>query len=711
MPTNHEHRVGIQPAAAIRVLLLISVILVYWPVTDNGFINFDDPDYITENPLVRSGLAPENIVRAFTSFHAGNWHPVTWVSHMLDVEIFGLNPGGHHLVSMLLHLTNTLILFGVLKKMTGDCFKSGMVAALFAFHPLHVESVAWAAERKDVLSTLFWMLSMAGYVGYVHRPTIIRWTAMAIFFALGLMAKPMLVTLPFVLLLLDVWPLGRFNIGGNGPATGKLPPGRLVLEKMPLFLLSGISCIITFWVQQKAGAVGPLSVYTLGHRVGNALTAYVTYIAKTLWPFDLAVFYPHPGLRPFWQAAGALFLLTAVSIFIIRNLKKHPYLFVGWSWYLGTLVPVIGLVQVGSQAMADRYTYIPLIGLFIMAAFGLPLLVKNRFPKKIPLALFSMVLVSVLMLMTRAQISHWRDDLSIYRHALSATTGNYLAHNNLGLALEEKGMPDDARGNYQKAIEIDPVYEDARLNLANLFEKQGRADEAIHHISEVLRFNPGSGQAHYNMGAISEKQGRIQEAIEHYRSALIRDPQIEQARNNLGNLMVDKGRYKEAIEHYNQALRINPYYENARYNMGVALEKLGRTDEAEDQYRQALKLSPGLSKAHTNLGGILLGQERIDAAVRHYTEAVYLEPGRGDVYFNLAVALEKQGQHEKAIFCYHETLRLDPGLNRARINLGSLMLRAGKPDAALIQFKEALQRDPEDMIARKNLEMLEKILK
>jgi len=689
------------------VLLIVSILLVFWPVTDNGFINFDDPDYITENPMVRSGLTLKGIIQAMSSVQAGNWHPVTWISHMIDVEIFGLAPGGHHLISLLLHLANAIILFSLFNSMTGAPLKSGVVAALFAFHPLHVESVAWAAERKDVLSTFFWMLTLWAYTGFVQRPSVSRYVVMILCFVLGLMAKPMLVTLPFVLLLLDVWPLKRFYIGENGAFTELSNIGRLLGEKLPLFLLSGISCIVTFSVQQQAGAVGPLSVYSLGHRVGNAIVVYIGYILKTLWPVDLAVFYPHPGLRPAWQIASALICLFAVTLLTLRNLKKHPYLFTGWFWYLGTLVPVIGLVQVGAQAMADRYTYIPLIGLFLVAAFGVPALVKKKTPNRILLPICVLTLLAAMIPLTRTQISHWRNDLTLYRHALEVTQGNYLAHNNLGLALEDRKMPVEAKAHYLKAIEIDPVYEDAHINLSNLLEKEGRTVDAVSHLYEVLRFNPNSGQALYNLGVIREKQGKDKEAQQLYRSALDKDSHLVEARNNLGNLLSKKGRFEEAVGHYDKAVSVNPLYESAWYNMGIALEKLGRTVEAEAHYRRVLSLNPRFGRAHTNLGGLLLKGGEIDAALPHYYDAVFLEPDRGDLYFNLAVALEKKGQVDKAIFCYQEAVRLDPGLNRARINLGSLWLRLGKPDSARNLFEEALLRDPKDRIARRNLQILE----
>ncbi len=369
----------------ICLFLVLATLTVYWQVGNYEFVNFDDDKYIIENFHVQKGLTRDSVIWAFTATHVSNWHPLTWLSHMLDFQLYGLNPSGHHLTNVFFHLVNTLLLFLVLKLMTGALWRSGLVAALFAVHPLHVESVVWVAERKDVLSTLFWMLTLWAYLGYTKRPGVKRYLVILLAFALGLMAKPMLVTLPFVLLLLDYWPLKRIELGQSAiglpaasqPSTIANKPGaqafRLLLEKTPMFVLAAVSSVVTFIVQKSGGAVGALETYPFKIRMANALLSYVIYLKKMIWPQNLAVFYPHPGQSlPMWQAAGAGLLLVVVSIAVIRAGRRYPYLPVGWLWYVGTLVPVIGLVQVGDQAMADRYTYVSLIGLFIVVAWGVP---------------------------------------------------------------------------------------------------------------------------------------------------------------------------------------------------------------------------------------------------------------------------------------------------------------------------------------------------
>jgi hypothetical protein len=464
----------------IYLLLTAAAILVFWQVSHCDFIDYDDPSYVTENIHIHNGVTKKAIWWAFTTGYASNWHPLTWMSHMVDVQLFGLKPGWHHLTNLLFHIANTLLLFSVLHRMTKARWKSAYVAALFAIHPLHVESVAWVAERKDVLSTFFWMLTMAAYISYVEnlpvfrlkfsvirfRSSVIRYSAVLIFFALGLMSKPMLVTLPFVLLLMDYWPLKRFEqqrvatgthteakpvsvdkrkgkssrnqtvqttVKKEKPANDKyqwavIRP--LLWEKLPFFALAAISSIITFIAQQKGGAVKTLVAFPLDVRIANALPSYIIYIAKMLWPYNLAVYYPHPGLWPFWQVLGAVFLLGATTLTVIRTAKRFPYLVVGWLWYVGTLVPVIGIVQVGSQALADRYTYIPLIGLFIMAVWGIPELLRYWRYGKETLFVSSALILPCLFVVTWIQTGYWRNSITLCDHALNVTSNNVAILNN-----------------------------------------------------------------------------------------------------------------------------------------------------------------------------------------------------------------------------------------------------------------------------------------
>lgn len=552
------------PTTLILLLLAALVIGVFWQVGGHSFINLDDNGYIYENSQVRGGLTCEGVAWAFSSTEMANWHPLTWISHMADVELFGLDAGWHHRVNALFHLLNTLLLFLVLNRMTESPWRSGFVAALFAVHPLHVESVAWVAERKDVLSTLFWILTMWAYLRYTRRPCVARYLLVAAMLAIGLMCKPMLVTLPFVLLLLDWWPLGR-HMRSDASPTAELPWSMnrvmiLFLEKIPFMALSAISCVITYISQEKGEAVIRLEAIPIGERLGNALVSYAGYIGNMLCPVSLAVFYPHLGRHlPILNVVGAAILLIAITVLAIRMLRLRPYLAVGWFWYLGTLVPVIGLVQVGTQAMADRYTYVPLIGLFIMIAWGAADSVpKTGFRRNAVVASGAAIIV-VLACLAWVQANHWRDSVSLFRHALDVTKDNGRAEYNLGEALGSQGDLEQAAIHYREAIRINPKAATAHNNLANILAETGHAEEAIAHFKEAIRIVPDYAQAHNNLGVTLYKQK-----------------------------MND-----EAAREYLEALRIEPDYADAHFNMGLLLEKTGKLEDALFHYRDAVRLSPG----------------------------------------------------------------------------------------------------------------------
>jgi tetratricopeptide (TPR) repeat protein len=598
----------------VCLFLVLATLTVYWQVGNYEFVNLDDDMYITENSHVQEGLSRESATWAFTTSKVANWHPVTWLSHMLDVELYGLNPRGHHLTNVFFHLVNTLLLFLLLKRMTGGLWRSGFVAALFGLHPLHVESVAWVAERKDVLSTLFWMLSIWAYLGYVKRPGVKRYLLILLLFALGLMAKPMLVTLPCVLLLLDYWPLERIHFGQAGNSrTAPGPPAviaytprkqafRLIYEKTPLFLLAAVSSVVTFLVQKSGGAVGALEAYPVKIRVANALLSYFRYMVKMVWPQNLAVFYPHPGQNvPMWQAAAAGLLLLLISIVVIRAARRQPYLPVGWFWYIGTLVPVIGLVQVGAQAMADRYTYVPLIGLFVMVAWGVPDLLAGWRYSKPALASVATLLLATLMVCTSLQIKHWENGLTLFEHTLRVTSNNSQIHNNLGNVLTKKGRLQEAISHYSKALEINPHYAAAHSNLGVALAGQGRLEDAITHYSAALRLRPQSPQTHNNLGVALYGLGDLPGAIENYTSAVHLKPDYAEAHNNLGNGLAQQGRLTEAEVHYGKALTIKPDYPEAHNNLGVALARQGKFNAAINHFAQALRLKDDYTQARVNL--------------------------------------------------------------------------------------------------------------
>jgi len=666
-------------ALFLCLVLTVVTLAAFWQVKDHDFINYDDNEYITENHPVKTGLTFKGVTWAFTTFHAGNWHPLTWLSHMLDVQLFGLKPGWHHLMNLLFHIANTLLLFLVLHRMTKALWQSAFVAALFALHPLHVESVAWVAERKDVLSTFFWMLTMGAYVFYVEKPETRRYLVALFFFALGLMAKPMLVTLPFVLLLLDYWPLKRLQYGKADPENLAeiLPPSAskkqkrkskkqltdkekaqvktptaspyrwtlirtLVWEKVPFVVLSVASSVITYVAQQKVGAMSSLQSFPLSARIGNALVSYCSYMVKMVWPENLAVLYPHPGIVPSWQVLGAVLFLALSIFFILRMVRRVPYLTIGWLWYLGTLVPVIGIVQVGLQGMADRYTYVPLIGLFIMIAWGAPDLLKRWRYKKNALAVLSILILSLLTIGTLKQVHHWENSFTLFGRALEVTSNNFIIHNERGNALKAQGKLEEAISHYSKALRINPNYAYAHNNLGTALQEQGRLAEAISHYSEALRNNKSFAYAHNNMGTVLQEQGKLQEAAHHYAEAIRLRPDYEKPYINLGETFAAQGKYDEAMDYYSKALRINPDLIKIHYNMGTILLSQGKLEEAIAHFREAVRIKPDYVKAHSNLGSALLLSGKKEEAIAHFREALRYEPDHTIVQENLKKAMDLQ---------------------------------------------------------------------
>jgi tetratricopeptide (TPR) repeat protein len=564
-----------QHGLAIWIGLFLAVITVaaFEQVRTCAFIDFDDNVYVTENLYVQSGLTLRGLIWAFKTMHVGHWHPVTWLSHMLDCQLYGLKPSGHHLTNLVIHIANTLLLFFVLRRMTGALWRSCFVAALFALHPLRVESVAWVTERKDVLSTFFLMLTMWAYILYVERPKLHRYLLALLFFALGLMSKPTLVTLPFVLVLLDYWPLGRFQLSPSRMSP-KSPISRpinlsdqismvlrFIWEKAPFFALSGASIVLTILAAGRGEAIGTLGDYRLDMRVANALVSYVSYIGKMIWPSQLSIFYPYPETFPLWKVVGAGLLLISLSVLVIRVVHKLPYLGVGWFWYLGTLVPVIGLVQVGMQAMADRFTYIPFIGLFIMITWSVTDILAGWRHRRIILSISAGLLLLVLMIVTRVQVQHWQNSITLFQHSIDVTSDNSLAHNNLGSALI----------------------------------RQGKVQEAIAHFSEALRISPNHPRFHYNLGVVLQGQGKIQEAIIHFTEAVRIRPDYAIAHNNLGVALMVQGKVQDAIVHFAKAVQAKPDYAEAHINLGFGYLTIGDKVSALGEYKILKKLNPYLA--------------------------------------------------------------------------------------------------------------------
>jgi len=568
------------------------------PVIKNEFLNYDDDEYITENPNIASGLSIQSVTWAFTTSYASNWHPVTWLSHILDCQLFGLDSRWHHLSSLLLHTANTLLLFYILRRMTGATWRSAFVAIAFAIHPLHVESVAWAAERKDLLSGFFFMLTIIAYIRYAERPTIAKYLPVVLFFSLGLMSKPMLVTLPFVLLLLDYWPLQRLQwkpaINRRGNSVWKL-----AVEKIPLFILAACSSAITVIIQRGTGAVITLERYPLDIRICNAIISYLGYIVKMFYPVRLAIFYPlQPYNIPKWQPIVSLLALIIITAAVIYRARRQRYLPVGWLWYVGTLIPVIGLVQVGSQAMADRYTYLPSIGIFIIVAWGAAELALKVPLRRIVLTILGATIVTTMLICTKLQLRHWRNNFTVYEHALAVTEENFNILYNYGHALS----------------------------------KRGRFKEAAEQLEKALRLCPREPDTYNNLGSALKETGKIKEAIEIWRKALVLDPNHKLAHFQLGLTLSQQGNYEEAIYHLQEALRVEPKWPEAHYHLGGTYILQGRLDLAALQCAEAVRLKPDFLAAQVTLAHILIELGQIEKAMEVVKTASRLaaETGKED---------------------------------------------------------------------------------
>jgi tetratricopeptide (TPR) repeat protein len=611
----------------ICVALAILTVITFWSLKDCGFINLDDNHYVYENAYVQSGLNWNSIGQTFSSElvkTSGNWHPLTWLSLMLDYQVFGLNPQGYHLINLLFHVMNIILLFLIFRRMTKSLWPSAFVAALFAIHPLHVESVAWIAERKDVLSTFFWMLTLGAYSYYVESPGFRRYCFVFLFFALGLMAKPMLVTLPFVLLLLDYWPLQRFQeikpdhkiqketLETKTPADPEYKWSLiypLLWEKVPLFVLAILSSIVTYIAQQSSGAVQSIKVLSLSSRIGNAFVSYIVYIGKMIWPNNLAVFYPYSRLLVPWQVLGTVLLLIAITMAVFWKVKRSPYLATGWLWYSGTLVPVIGIVQVGGQVMAERYTYIPLIGLFIMVAWGVPDLLKKWKYRKAILLTLSVLSILFLSIITWTQVGYWQNNFTLYDHTLKVTDYNWPIYNFRGFAYSTIGNYRQAIEDYGRAIEIKPDYAEAYINRGVAYSTIGNYRQAIEDYGRAIEIKPDYAEAYINRGNTYNGLGNYRQAIEDLNRAITIKPDFAEAYINRGNTYNGLGNYRQAIEDYGRAIEIKPgYYAEAYNNRGAVYSALGNYGQAIEDYGRAIEIKPDYVQAYINRALVYLNQ-------------------------------------------------------------------------------------------------------
>jgi tetratricopeptide (TPR) repeat protein len=589
----------------IYIVLVLTTFIAYEPMRHNDFIDVDDLRYVTENPQVKAGITKDSIVWAFTTGHASNWHPLTWLSHMLDCQLFGLNPFWHHLTSLLFHTANTLLLFWIFKRMSGNIWASAFIAAVFALHPTHVESVAWAAERKDVLSGFFWMLTIAAYILYTEKPVKGRYFLVIVLFGLGLMAKPMLVTLPFVLLLLDYWPLKRFQSKEKRSSFFNL-----ILEKMPLIMLIVVSSIITFLVQRKGGAISSEDIMTFNIRVSNALVSYFRYIGKTIYPANLSILYLHQlGTMPLWKPIISFLALVLITIAVLYNLRKRAYLFTGWFWYVGTLVPVIGIVQVGFQAFADRYTYIPTIGISLIAVWGIEELLQKRRYREYIFGISAAVVLTALLISTRVQVSHWRDNIAIHEHSLSVTKDNYVLLDSYGLALLKEGRIQEAIEQFDKSLSIEPDLSGTRAK--RLFAYQALARNFV-------------------------LEEEYEEAVKYYNRVLEIETNQPEIYNELAHTFSLQRKYEQAIVNYRKALKIEPDNAVSHANLAEIYNKQGNLEKAVEHYVTLLQTKPDFAVAHGQLGYIFAQQNKMEQAIKHYQEAIRIKPDWLELMNNLA---------------------------------------------------------------------------
>jgi tetratricopeptide (TPR) repeat protein len=699
---THGAAVGICIAVVVLALAAHSVVL------DNDFINYDDPVYVTGNAQVGAGLTVGGIKTAFTRFYDNNWIPLVWLSLMLDHDLFGMNPAGYHAVNLLMHAANAALLFIVMFKMTGALWPAALTGALFAAHPASVESVAWAAERKDVLSTLLWLLTMYFYAGYakakadgspVGRTQARKnYILTIVAFTLGLMSKQMLVTLPFVFLLLDWWPLNRF--GGDGiesaprgnisaisgthkgspyetalrdKVSGKSTIPVLLIEKLPLMALAALFIFVVIHAQQHS--MINAAALSIRQRFANALLSYVVYIGELVWPADLCVFYPAFRVYPAKAVACALGLaaVTAVVLYYARRLRWLP---VGWFWYLGTLAPVIGLVQVGMQARADRYLYVPRIGIFIMAAWGLYTFAA-KFDIRKYAAAFAALVVVIFSALTYVQAGHWKNNQTLYTHCLSVTESNFVVMQSLAFHYQSQGDIDKALHYYFKALEVKPDFANSRVGIGNIFRDRGDVAGALVQYELALKYVPHYGDAHNNIANIYAARGGLGRALEHYLMAVKDKPGSAEINYNVADTLVGLGRAEESLKYYRRALEIDPYLAEAHNNIGYVLNSMGKTDEAEMHLRKAVEIKPDFAHAHFTLGIILLSRQDFSRAEIQFLKAVETKPDFFEAHNALGVALLKLGRYDEAARHFRRAVEINPGFAEARSNLAALSQNPG----------------------------------
>jgi len=643
----------------ICLLFVMITMAIYQQVYTHQFISLDDNLYVIENRYVQDGLSIENAEWAFTNLISGMWIPITWLSLMLDSTLFGTSPAGYHFTNLIIHLINITFLFFLLIKLTGDFWPSVFAASLFAFHPVHVESVAWITERKDVLSAFFFFLTLMSYYCYSQKQKVLWYFIALLFFALGLMAKPMLVTLPFILLLLDFWPLNR--IEKITICNRRL--AHLFIEKIPFLVLAIAFSALAYLGHQKHDAVISLEALPVAMRTTNAMVSYVKYIGKLLYPVGLAVLYPHPHTISWLQMFSAFGLLAGISWIMMRNVRRAPFLIVGWLWYLVMLLPVIGIIHAGPQAMADRFVYLPFIGLYIIISWGIASFLKHRTYRKAYLTVLAISVLFVLITITWNQLQHWKNSITLFNHTLKHTSDNYLIHNNLGYTFYMQGLSGRAIPHFHAALRIKPLYEEARSNLGLALVQIGRVDEAIEQYQNALKINYNNQGVHNNLGLALKRKGLIAEAIEHFKEALRIKPDSIAAHSNLGNLYADQRNLTGAIQHLLSALEIDPTDAIIHNHLGIAFFLNGEREQSRHHFEEAIKIIPEFMNAHINMGNISVNMGKLDQAINHYKKALQINPNVPEVHYHLGIAYLLSGKKKLAENYIRTAFRMNPDFN------------------------------------------------
>ncbi len=696
------------------ILLLIIILILtfmtlfsFWGAKDNSFVNMDDDVYVTDNERVKKGINLENIKWSFSTIYFGFYYPFTWLSHMLDSELYGLNAGGHHITSVIIHIINTLLLFFVLYRMTGKEWRSFIVAGLFAVHPLHVESVVWISERKDILSALFFFLGLLFYSYYVEKVTIGRYILVLVSYLFGLMSKPMVITFPFVLLLLDYWPLKRINLEEVKESKKKSETGKilwsLVKEKIPMFALIPLFSFLTFYAQKKTGAVADIVSAPISQRILNAIISYARYLGKMIVPVNLLPYYPFPMKKiPVAPVILSLIILSIITYFVFLSYKKRKYLLVGWFWFLGMLVPVIGIVQIGGQAMADRYTYIPLIGIFVIIVFLISDVIEKR-RLKIALSVLCAAMMVLLITLTVKQVKRWRDSSTLFSYTLSVDRDNFFAHNSLGSELLLNGKTEEAVQHFLEAIKSEPGYFSAHFNLASAYMEMGKFDEAIEHykLSFIEKEDAGGFN---NIGYAFIKLKKYEEAVKWLEKAIALDNALLDARMNLAKAYRMEGRISDAIKQYEEVLKLKPDFTPALNQIGLLFVEEKRFEEATEKFKKCVTIKPESEEYLRNYGKALNEIGKSDEALKQIEKALKINPDSSQLLNDYGLVLAKMGKMKEAAEKFEMAVFKDPDFLDGHINLGFALLQLNDFEGAITNFKKALTIDPQSELARSNYE-------